>query len=154
EQATRARTLLEQARLQLEELNQLQGAKVCRHCGQNLTPGHLKDEKRRREAEVAGAEQHWQRAKANQQAAQKRAQEVAAAGARLDQLLQQAGEECGGHRQKAEQARQDVERLQGECGRTYHELPEPFRALLSPDSSANWLETTYPSTADLDEARK
>src|SRR5262249_53129060 len=60
EQATRARTLRDQAKDQLQELMQLSGAKVCRHCGQELTAGHIQEEKVRRERELqqADAEHH------------------------------------------------------------------------------------------------
>jgi DNA repair exonuclease SbcCD ATPase subunit len=154
DQATRSHTLLEQARQHLEELTQLDGAKVCRHCGQPLTAAHLQDEKCRREADVAAAEQQFQQAVGVQEAGQKRHQELAVEMARLEKRLQDAREEFREHRQKAEQARQDAERLMRECGRTYQELPDPFRAQISPDPPNDWLDTTYPSAADLAEARK
>src|SRR5262249_48251526 len=52
DQETEARTFLKQARDSLREITEMHGSKVCRHCGQELTPGHLQDEKRRRDDEV------------------------------------------------------------------------------------------------------
>src|SRR5207245_1270163 len=49
EKATEARTLFSQAQSQLKEFLHLEGAKVCRQCGQPLTRGHFEEEKRRRE---------------------------------------------------------------------------------------------------------
>ena len=56
EQVTEAKTVLQQARQHLKELTQIDGSKVCRHCGQALTEGHIKEEKRRRSAAVAAAD--------------------------------------------------------------------------------------------------
>ena len=43
-----ARTSPLSGEVHLDELVSLSGAKVCRHCGQELTPAHLQDEKKRR----------------------------------------------------------------------------------------------------------
>ena len=75
EQATEAKTVLQQARDHLKELTRLDGSKTCRHCGQPLTEGHLQEEKRRRrhrrrrgggqtQAGDAGAHQAAQQARA------------------------------------------------------------------------------------------
>src|SRR5262249_34697359 len=57
EQATIAKTEHVQARESLRELNDLGGAKVCRHCGQSLTDGHVKEEKKRRTAAINVADE-------------------------------------------------------------------------------------------------
>ena len=71
ERATEARTLHQQAQESLREITQLDGTKVCRHCGQSLTPGHLEDEKHRRGAEVQRAETRLKKDNTDLQAAQK-----------------------------------------------------------------------------------
>jgi exonuclease SbcC len=154
EAATRARTLLEQAMQQRDDLAQLHGAKVCRHCGQPLTADHLRDEKQRREKDAAEAEKQFQHAAAVQHAAQKSERELREQLGRLERQLQEAREEFREHRHRAEQARRDVERLDQECGQTYHELPEPFRTPISPELPADWLQTVYPSRDEIAVARK
>jgi DNA repair exonuclease SbcCD ATPase subunit len=154
DEATRARTLLEQARQQRDELEQLHGAKVCRHCGQALTAGHVRDEKARREREAAAAERQFQKAAAEQEAAQKHERELGERLAALDRQLREAREEFREKRTKAEGARRDAERLERECGRTYHELPAPFRTPISPAVPADWLDTVYPTAGELAGAGK
>jgi DNA repair exonuclease SbcCD ATPase subunit len=153
-EATRAITLLEQARHQLDDLNQLFGAKVCRHCGQALTAQHVREEKRRREKEVAQAEKAYQQAAAGQQTAQKSELDLRQQFTRLDKQLQEAREEFREQRTRADQARKDVERLQQECGLAHHELAEPFRGRVCATPPADWLETSYPTAADLADARR
>src|SRR5260370_978287 len=60
EKATEARTLLNQAQAQLKEFLHLEGAKVCRSCGQPLTKGHFEEEKKKREAALAEAKTTFQ----------------------------------------------------------------------------------------------
>src|SRR5262249_47228086 len=66
--AAEARPLAQQSRQSLEDPSQLEGAKVCRHCAQPLTPGHIEEEKKRRGRETKQAEE---RAKAAAGALQK-----------------------------------------------------------------------------------
>ena len=84
---------VEQARQHLEELTYLDGAKVCRHCGQPLTTAHLQDEKCRRQADVAAAQQQFQQTVGAQEAGQKREHELRTEFTRLEKLLQEAREE-------------------------------------------------------------
>ncbi|HEV3262384.1 MAG TPA: SMC family ATPase, partial [Gemmataceae bacterium] len=153
-EATRSRTLLEQATRDLNELVQLEGAKVCRHCGQALTPGHVQEEKGRRQSEVAAATKHLEEAMAGQQAAQRQEQELRDQLTGLEKKLGEAREEFLDQRQQAEQARKDVDRLQRECGQAYGDLPEAFRNKVSPAPPADWLVTAYPTGEELAAARQ
>jgi DNA repair exonuclease SbcCD ATPase subunit len=154
EQATRAGTLLEQARQDLEELIGLEGAKVCRHCGQKLTPAHVREEKGRRERAVAAADNRFRQAAAVRQAAQEREQQLREQLAALDQKLLEAREEFRDQRHQADQALKDVERLQRECGQTAGELAEPFRSKVRLPPSGDWLDTVYPTPEELAAARQ
>ena len=78
EQAAAAKTVLQQAREHLKELTQIDGSKVCRHCGQALTEGHIQEEKRRRSAAVAAAEASSKAAATAHQSAQQGEQQVRA----------------------------------------------------------------------------
>ncbi len=149
EAATRARTLRDEARRQVKELDELHGAKVCRHCGQALTPQHLRDEKRRRDREAAAADKACQEAAAAQQEAQKMEQEARERFTDAEKKLQQARDEYRDHRHQAELARQDCERWQRECGQLYQDLPESYRSRVSPAPPADWPATTYPDAAQL-----
>jgi DNA repair exonuclease SbcCD ATPase subunit len=154
EEATRARTLLDEARRQLRELGQLRGAKVCRHCGQALTEGHLREEKVRRAKLVAEADAHWQEAAATQQASQTAEQRTAEEMKHLEKQLTEAREEFLAQRHQAEQAHKDVERLQGECSQVYGLLGEPFRGRIAPAPPTDWVKISYPTAADVEGLRR
>src|SRR5262249_38953204 len=70
EKATEARTLQQQAQVQLREFLNLEGAQICRQCGQPLTRGHFDEEKRRREKALNEAKVLFQQAERVQKAKQ------------------------------------------------------------------------------------
>jgi exonuclease SbcC len=153
DQATEARTRLQQARESLREVTQLDGSKVCRHCGQALTPGHIKEEKRRRAKEVADADARSIQATEAYQAARTEEQRLREQYTQAEKTLLDARLEFSSCKQEAEQARKDVARLQAECTRAYGELPEPYRSGVSPAPVADWLGTILPTQADVDALR-
>jgi exonuclease SbcC len=153
EQAAEARTLLQQARDSLREVSQLDGAKVCRHCGQALTEGHIQEEKRRRGTEVRRAEAHARAANETQDKARKEDKRLREELTAAEQAYQDARLEYRDGLNRRQQGRADVERLQLECSQAYAELPEPFRLRVSAAPLADWTTTTYPGAADLDTVR-
>jgi exonuclease SbcC len=148
-QATRANTLLAQSREQLAVLARLDGAKVCRQCGQKLTPEHLHAEQNLRHKEVAQAEKIAQLAVENQQIAARTANEAESKLKELDESLKNTRNGFTEHRSAAEQLGRDVERLRKECGQIWCELPETYRARVADAAPADWLTTAYPTEADL-----
>ncbi len=149
EAAAAARTLLQQARQSLTEVTELDGAKVCRHCGQNLTERHIVEEKTRRAAVVAAADTEEKKAAA----ALKLAREAEAAARRAleqaDKARNDARVEYSDHRAALARAEQDCARLQSECARIYAELPADHRNRVSAALPADWLATCYPSSDDV-----
>ena len=149
DRAAAARTVLQQARESLKELTRLDGSKVCRHCGQALTEGHLKEEKRRRTAEVAEADAALKQEALAQQAAQQREAQVRAEFDALERGRQDLRVEYSDWKAKAEQSQADAARLREECGQVYGELPEPHRGRAAPSLPSDWPATTYPGASDL-----
>jgi DNA repair exonuclease SbcCD ATPase subunit len=149
ERATEARTRLQQARESLRELTNLGGARVCRHCGQSLTEGHVKDEKRRRSGEVAGCEAAAREAVDAQAAGRSAEAALREQFAQAERKYQEARLEYRDAAAQMKQARQDVERLQAECGQAYAELPARFRVRACAAPPADWLATAYPSADEL-----
>jgi len=149
DQSTAARTVWQQAREHLKELTQLDGSKVCRHCGQALTEGHLKEEKRRRTAAVAAAAVALKQAGEGQQAAQQREQQVRAEFDQAERGRNDLRVEFAAQKKEEEQAQADTVRLREECGQVYGELPETFRVRVAPTLPADWMATTYPAASDL-----
>jgi exonuclease SbcC len=150
EQATEARTLRSQARQHLQELTQLGGAKVCRHCGQTLTPGHLEEEKRRRTAALQVAETKARETSTAQEEARKTAEELESRLTTAQTALQAARETYGMESGHLKQAKAAVERLQEECAVLYGEVPDDYRFRISPQLVEDWRKTVYPTAQDTD----
>lgn len=147
--AARAQTLLEQATASLAEIDQMQGASRCRHCGQELSPGHLHEEKLRRERELSEAKTQYQRVDAVRSSARAHHREASEQLARLERQLQTAREEYLQQRHQTEQARKDTERLQRDSASIYGELPVVLRENARHGASVNGLETAWPTDAEL-----
>jgi exonuclease SbcC len=153
DQAAEARTLLQQARDALKELTHLDGAKVCRHCGQALTAGHLKEEKRRRSAAATAAAGKQREA---DDALQKVREEEQGLRRQLDEgekVLVEARLEYRESQTQLKQAKADSERLQSECTHAFGEIPGDFRRRISPVALPDWSTTKYPTAVEVDAVR-
>ena len=146
DRVTETRTVLQQARESLGELSQLDGAKVCRHCGQNLTEGHLHEEKRRRGVAVAEAEAKAKQAALHQQSARTNRDAFHKEAERAAEALTTARNDYRDADNRRKQAQETITRLQLECARDYAELPEHYRQQVSPSPAAEWSSTAYPTS--------
>lgn len=153
DQATEARTIAQQARDSLKEITNLNGAKLCRHCGQALTEGHLKEEKRRRSAEVKEVDARLHTLNEALRSARQSEAQVREELAQADRVYQEARLEYRDCQNQMKQARSDVERLQVECAQLHAELPEPYRSRVTVETPADWPATQYPSAAEMDAVR-
>jgi DNA repair exonuclease SbcCD ATPase subunit len=151
--AAAARTVLQQARASLKEVTELNGAKVCRHCGQALTEKHVEEEKRRRTAVVAAAEADDKKAAATLKAA--RAAEGSARETldKAEKTRNDARVEYSDCKAALARAEQDGLRLRSECGQAYAELPADQRHRVSAVPPPDWLATTYPDADDVARVR-
>jgi exonuclease SbcC len=151
--ASAAKALLKQARGEEKAFRELEGARVCRQCGQELTPAHFGDELAKRQAEIAAAEAKSTESIAAQQAAQQGLAGLTQKVAALEKERQDKREEFRDVRRQSEQGRTDAERHARDCAAVYRDLPEPFRGRVAASSPADWLTTTEPTPADLESAR-
>ncbi|MBY0522302.1 MAG: SMC family ATPase [Gemmataceae bacterium] len=149
ELATETRTLFEQARKDLEQLNELSGAKLCRLCGQLLTPGHIIEERTRRGNTRTAAEA------ACQQAAQSRTQVV-----QLEKRLQDekqtlesrlaaVRDQIKERLRKHAEAERDIQRLGADLLRDYQGLPDALRLRIGSEPPDQWQSTVFPTSRDL-----
>jgi DNA repair protein SbcC/Rad50 len=156
EKATEARTLLHQAQAQLKDFLNLEGAQICRSCGQPLTPGHFEEEKRKREKARGEAQLHFQQTERAQRSSHTEETQAREALATCDAALTQTREEFREYKREMDQTRRDVERLMAECASAFVDLPRPFRERVAGKDSApaDWLATVYPTETDLAELRE
>jgi DNA repair exonuclease SbcCD ATPase subunit len=152
-QQAEANTLLQQARTALAELDQLEGAKVCRHCGQQLTPSHVREEKKRRQTEQEQAEKRAQRATEEQRSARSAEQQLKEQWTQQDKLLAEARADYKVLVQGLAGVHKNIERTQSDCAHAYDSLEARFRARISAARPADWLATRYPTDDDLNALR-
>jgi DNA repair exonuclease SbcCD ATPase subunit len=153
ERVAETRTLLQSARESLQQVSVLDGAKVCRACGQALTPGHVREEKRRRGAEVKQAEARHFDAEATQRQAKAEEQRLRGELAAAEKAHQDARLEYRDVQNRGKQAHADVERLQAECAAAWDELPDDHRARVCPAPPPDWAETAYPCAEEVEALR-
>ena len=153
EDVTRTRTLADQAQQALDDLQQVGGSKICRHCGQALTAEHMREENKRRKKEAADSEKQFQEAKKRQQTAHDKEKQLRSEHSKAEQERQEARDDYMDIKHKAAQATTDVKRLSLDCERSFRELPDEFREQISKEEKPNWLQTVYPSRAELGSVR-
>jgi exonuclease SbcC len=153
DQATEAKTLLQQARESLREVAQLDGAKVCRHCGQALTAGHIQEEKKRRGGEVQRGELRLKQANETLQAARQKEQALRQQHAQAQKVYQEARDEYKDCQGQLRQAQADLARLRELCAQLYAEVAEPHRQRISRVPVADWLATAFPTNEDIEALR-
>jgi DNA repair exonuclease SbcCD ATPase subunit len=151
--AAAARTLLQQARASLKEVTELDGAKVCRHCGQALTEKHVEEEKERRASVVKAAEADDKKAAAALKAGREAEGTAREAFDKAEKARNDARVEYSDCKAALARAEHDGLRLRTECGQAYAELPPDHRNRVSATPPSDWLATTYPDADDMARVR-
>ena len=132
----------------------LEGARVCRQCGQPLTAKHFETEKARRDKERAQALARCQQAEDNRRPVLEKEQTLRQQLAEKERQLEQAREEYRTIHAGVEQVQRDIERHRTECAAAWTNLPETLRQRVSSTSAVDWLTTTYPEPADLEQTQR
>jgi exonuclease SbcC len=153
ERAAETRTLFNQSRQSLEELNEVADSSRCRHCGQPLTPGHLREERARRSRALAEAKACADEAAEQQRQAEAEEQKLFTAWTAAEEEYQKAREDYSDCTAEIRNVQKTLARFQMECAQLYAELPEGFRQRVSPAAPADWLATSYPSVEDVQAVR-
>jgi DNA repair protein SbcC/Rad50 len=153
-----ARALALHAKELADEFKQLTGEKKCRACGQDLTPRHFDDEKKRRELDGKVADRKLQDLTASaaklHNLDDELSQKVVADREHLGKLRDQYKDAAAA----VKQAAQDIKRLTDSCRQTYFALPDEFKAKVGPREPEDWSKATYPDRHDItllsDEAKQ
>jgi DNA repair exonuclease SbcCD ATPase subunit len=153
-EATSAKALLDHARRELESFRGLHGAKVCRACGQPLTREHFERETAKRGDEVRAAEDRLAIALSAREKAHADETSVRARHDSLERERQAKREEFREAQRRSATAREDIARLNRDCGREHAELPEPYRSRVGTVPPADWTDSAYPAADDVTAARK
>jgi DNA repair exonuclease SbcCD ATPase subunit len=139
--ATTAKTRLADFEEQARRFDEVAGARVCRYCGQELSPGHAERERKRLAREKATRQTQWEAAHhALAAAAEAEARckaEHDAANRLLAQARQRANELHGQRDRAVDQERVQAQAIEDALG----ELAEPYRGRVS--------ASAYPSADDV-----
>jgi DNA repair exonuclease SbcCD ATPase subunit len=148
-QVTQTGVRTDEARKRMERFLSVVGEKMCRYCGQPLTPLHVQEEKTKLERELAGVEKEFAEARRIQQAAVQKANELLEQRRQVQARLTALGDHQAKARAQGETAERDAGRHAQACRLAFEEFSEPFRVRVHPTLPADWLATTYPTAVDL-----
>lgn len=143
-----ARLLFQQARAAVAEFEKLEGSRVCRACGQPLTPAHWQLEQTKRDSELDNITAIHAKAAFEQKAklkSESAIREESDAAERELTRLRDAYRDCNA---ELRQVREQLERLHEECRLAYQQLPQSYRGRIAPSPAADWLTTTWPTADD------
>jgi exonuclease SbcC len=153
EHDTEARTHYRQAKAELDELSQIDGARVCRQCGQPLSAQHLEAEKSRRGNRLREAEEIGRRCKAQLEQANEAWKRAKLAWEQLTQQHEQTREAYRSQRDALQNAERERTRLRQECASLYRDLPPEVAARIACEPLDDWTQSVWPSAADLEGLR-
>lgn len=154
EAVTRAETLDRQARDELKLFAELDGAKVCRQCGQSLTPEHFAlelDLRRKSAKEAAAALTVARRQRESAVAAQALADQEYE---RLEKALTEKRDEYRDARSRGSAAREERHRRSAELSECWHQLSDDGRALVGPLAEDDWSPAREPAAKRWRELRE
>jgi DNA repair exonuclease SbcCD ATPase subunit len=146
---TQTRTLFEEARKRAERFSSVVGEKICRYCGQGLTPGHVASEKAKLNQELAAVRSESQRADDHHRQVVEVFQQLEQRCRQSALLRDSAGRQVADLRHRQETARSAAARHADACQLAYQELAEPYRVRVSVQTPTDWLTTSFPSSAEL-----
>jgi DNA repair exonuclease SbcCD ATPase subunit len=154
ENATRLKTIWQEAHARLKRLDQVDGQAECFQCGQPLTPAHLATERERLQHDVAEQETTLRAARTHLQKTQRAQDETSQ---RLEQLKAQI------HQLECDQQAQNSElKAMNQCGKqaqkqlsdAYASLPFEWRDRIyasgeTPEKVTHFFISGFPSAADI-----
>ena len=164
-QATEIRTLHDQAAQRVLDFNDVAGQATCSHCGQILTAAHVETEQARLAANLATLETQLQAATNSLTTAEQHEQQILDNKTTVEELLIKARERLTEERQNVQTHQRDQQKYAGTCRSIYDdELDSASRSRVAEERlvgermagkrPADWLSTTYPTPADLDEMQQ
>jgi DNA repair exonuclease SbcCD ATPase subunit len=133
----------------LASLEQLEGKKTCRACGQRLTAKHVESEKALRQPDWVVAQQALSAAQARLSAAQLHEKTLKEQLGTLEQKLLDARSDYRVAQAQCKTAHEQLSRNRVETATAFAALPETQQARVSADPAPDFRVTEYPTTADL-----
>jgi DNA repair exonuclease SbcCD ATPase subunit len=154
-EATEIRTLRDQATIRLRHFHEIAGESMCSVCGQALSEVHIEHERARLNDHLAGLEVQLTCAANELTASEQHERQVLEVLTKVEEQLVAARERLIDAQQKVLTSRRDQQLYSNTCRTIYAvELDEFARNRVAANSTFDWLSTTYPTQADLDEVHE
>ena len=142
------------AEARLRAFWKMEGEKACDRCGQPLTPDHFAREAAHLRADRDAARGLARAADRDAREADALASDAEAMRAGAEADLRKAEDALKDARRDLEQSGSDAAGAAIGCAAVIDGLDDPFRLAIGPGAGADWLATTFPTPADLDEGRR
>lgn len=127
---------------------------TCELCGQEITPEHAKAEKARLDAQIADAESDLDSLNNAYQKAQENLNLLSTELDNLNNQIQVKNNNCNQNKNQLSQAQRDAKQYTEQIKNAFCNLPAAYQVSVSPyviHDDLGWLETNYPTEADLEE---
>jgi DNA repair exonuclease SbcCD ATPase subunit len=154
DRSTAVRTRLRAAEAKLRDFEAMDGSGACGRCGQPLTPEHFAREVAALRDERDDARAGFDDAEWDLRAAEDHAEAAESERSSAERDHREAEAELREARREAESAERDAARSSDDCARAFGHLGDSFRLAVAPRTPPDWLTTTFPTPADLDEGRR
>jgi DNA repair exonuclease SbcCD ATPase subunit len=158
-----ANSALAKAQAHLEEIkekdirfSEVEGEKVCRYCGNELTPEHVEREKKAIQSELVKAKEIVHASEEKQQAATERVQAAKEACNKAGELVTGVESIIRSQELARDTAIQDINGCMLSLSTAYNNLPLSFQSLVAevlPGDVSEWFATIYPTLDDISQAQ-
>jgi len=130
---------------------------TCELCGQKINPEHIQKEKLRLDAEISTANANINNLKIQYQQAVDNSKQLTSETKSITHQMDSLQSERRQNETKKNQAKIDTQRYISEINKAYNYLQTNYQAYISPfvpKDVVEWLDTNYPTDADLTELRR
>lgn len=127
---------------------------ICELCGQEITPEHAQVEKARLDAQIADTEANLTRLNNEHQKAQNNLNLLATELDNLNNKITVINNDFTENRSRRSQAKGDAKQYTEQIKNAFSNLTDAYQVNVSPypvDNDLGWLDTSYPTEADLEE---
>jgi len=155
---------LAKAQARLEEIldkarrfHEVEGEKVCRYCGNEMTSEHVEREKEIIQAELDQAKDNVGAAQDEHDAAVRLADDTESASKTAGETVRRCEDLIQSYQRDIETAIQDINGYLLSLSTAYSNLPQRFQNSVAeslPRDEAGWLATTYPELNDISQIKK
>jgi len=161
---SKSNSALAKSQAQLDEIQakvirfgEVEGEKICRYCGNEMTQEHIEREKGIIQAELTKARQNLDSDQAGQRVAEKHVEDAETASNKARQKVTAIQSTVQSQELARDSAIQNIRESLVSLSAAYTNLPSRFQCLVTknlPQYEPDWLTTAYPAPEDINQVKK